>query len=645
MADSSDATGYTRPTSADGTGHNEQDTMTETLLRQSALSKRFKDTLDQLSAARNTVNVPYWVTLVNETGIPVFSDSNYTTLSTENSVHHHLKQASPSPRSDSTPSTPSGGRNRGSQLMLTGLLTNLFKSLDTNEGIILDTFSTDNAIVCYNELRTGDLKDATEISEEDGNSRQGLFVMVVGKQAFEPCPREMALRALRYVKSLLTIYAGPAAVEQVLRNPNNKKLRSALQPARSRVRHTIEELAYSMVEPGIVHGISHLNSGSLAPFCGELATALRCRYVMLLNGPKIICANPAFWQELQNFSFEIAERAFCTDLQANAWADPTSGDQAANYPFASTFQLKLPDPESAFSYLDAYALVTSISFHLSSAQGRQNQLRLNAGMHPSGTKAVAVSDDDDTQSGVPERVRRIHVALSRRSAKDRSWLETMVNLMSSPDASNRPSLANQPASAMHWRSFSDELQSAIRNTNQPTPKKCGVVKELHKLSARLPERSASTARRVVCIVFRRYFPKSDLQGCQWVFWDPSFTQEDQKIQVELLLQGAIRESEVITGESLGFTTKEFSFCCARVKSAADSIVNIGIACSPAVGWVNQFHSLTRELARHFESASSRTTEPMDALLPAVTKLRLAATGFTAILGRRSQLQDGEEEDD
>jgi hypothetical protein len=155
-----------------------------------------------------------------------------------------------------------------------------------------------------------------------------------------------------------------------------------------------------------------------------------------------MCANPSFWYEFRDSSFEIIEKAFSTELQVNSWDDTESTEQAANHPLAATFQLKVPDQETGSTFGDVYAIVTSISFHLSSTEGERSPLRLNAGMYPSNTRAIAVFDEDDTQRSVAQRVRQIHVALSRRSAKDKSWREAMVKLMTSTDASHRPSVLN-----------------------------------------------------------------------------------------------------------------------------------------------------------------------------------------------------------
>lgn len=91
--------------------------MQQILKQQEAMDQKFKEDTDALYAARHMVDIPYWVILINETGIPVFSDSNYTSLSTDTSLKHYLKTHQ-SPRTPRTPGSPSNGRN--SQLMLTG---------------------------------------------------------------------------------------------------------------------------------------------------------------------------------------------------------------------------------------------------------------------------------------------------------------------------------------------------------------------------------------------------------------------------------------------------------------------------------------------------------------------------------------------
>lgn len=398
------------------------------------------------------------------------------------------------------------------------------------------------------------------------------------------------------------------------------------QPVRARVRATIEELGYSMTEPGTLDAVAHPNVGIVTPFCTEAATALRCRYFFIVNGAKVLCANPAFWKQVSSSTFELVERARSTE-----WGSEGSTDQ---HPLVSTFDLSLPAvPGEHCHYSNSAILVMPISFHLTH-KPEGTEVRLNAGKFQSHTRAVAVFDPDDTRPNVPEQVRRIHVAISRRSAKDSLFLETMTKVMRYPEHSHRSSLWSGYESCSEELSVEDkDLENKLTGFSRTREDRRVLVKEFHRLGDKLPDDIAAVAHSIVCIMATlssRTDSRPGRRGCRWTFWDPGFGDQNKRTTVSLLLRGAMRQTHKLKGESWGFMTSDFSVCSCSVPADQDSNFIVAIACHPAVNYVNQFHSLTREFCRHFENPETRKSVPMTSLWPAATKLRLSASGFATL---------------
>lgn len=115
-----------------------------------------------------------------------------------------------------------------SLLLRAGLLSNLYKSVDNHGTVALDSFSSENAIISYEELQAQDLRPIQELSETKRTERNALLILIVGKHALEPSSRDMAKQTLRHIRELFKTYVDPLTIGNILQNPNNRKLRSTL---------------------------------------------------------------------------------------------------------------------------------------------------------------------------------------------------------------------------------------------------------------------------------------------------------------------------------------------------------------------------------------------------------------------------------